>query len=179
MKRVRITLFALIFAALSILSCSPAAEQLRVVSFNIRMGVADDGENSWDNRKEATIAMIEDIKPDILGLQEAFGFQSDYIRENCPDYDGVGVGRDDGKEEGERMMIFYNKEKISIHNCLMRVSIHHREINCTNQDTSPSNTQNRFFFEISILLIKLKINKKVYGEKNLKISEQKLMRKTL
>lgn len=114
MKRVRITLFALIFAALSILSCSPAAEQLRVVSFNIRMGVADDGENSWDNRKEATIAMIEDIKPDIMGLQEAFGFQSDYIRENCPDYEGVGVGRDDGKEEGERMMIFYNKEKIEL-----------------------------------------------------------------
>ncbi len=98
----------------ALFGCSPAAEELKVVSFNIRMGVADDGENSWKFRKEATAGMIRDIKPDIMGLQEAFSFQADYIREECPEYEGVGVGRDDGKEEGEMMMIFYRTTTVEL-----------------------------------------------------------------
>ena len=98
----------------AIFGCSTAADELKVVSFNIRMGVADDGENSWKYRKEATSAMIRDIQPDIMGLQEAFSFQADYIREECPEYEGVGVGRDDGETEGEMMMIFYRTAAVEL-----------------------------------------------------------------
>lgn len=63
---------------------------LNVISFNIRIGTCDDGDNSWDIRKPATIAMIRVEKPDIIGLQETVDFQEWYIRENCSAYEAIG-----------------------------------------------------------------------------------------
>lgn len=83
---------------------------LKVMSYNIRMGVAKDGTNSWEFRYPATALMIEDQQPDVFGVQEAFDFQILFIKENCRDYDGVGVGRDDGKSKGEHMSVFWNKK---------------------------------------------------------------------
>ena len=60
---------------LTLQSSSPDAEGepecLRVMSYNIRLGVADDGTNSWPNRREATGAMLDCVQPDIFGVQEA------------------------------------------------------------------------------------------------------------
>lgn len=64
--------------------CKPAQEELNVVSFNIRMGVAKDGENSWEYRKAASAEMVKTLAPDIMGVQEAFDFQTEYIKEQCP-----------------------------------------------------------------------------------------------
>jgi len=85
---------------------------LNVLSYNIRQGVAKDGANSWENRKEATPAMIYDMRPDVFGVQEAFRFQLDYILEQCPSYRCVGVGRDDGFDAGEHMSVFYNADSL-------------------------------------------------------------------
>ena len=110
----------LIFAAaLSLLipltSCKKQAEvSLDVMSYNIRLGVADDGDNSWDIRKRATPAMLQANAPDIFGVQEAYDFQVAYIAEQCPQYVPLGVGREDGVAKGEHMSIFYNKEKIDV-----------------------------------------------------------------
>ena len=84
------------------------SQQLKVISYNIRVGTARDGDNSWENRKPASAAMIAEQQPDIFGLQEALKLQLDYLEETCPDYDHVGVHRDDGKELGEVMAIFWN-----------------------------------------------------------------------
>ena len=81
---------------------------IKVISYNIRMGVAQDGENSWEFRYPASSMMINDQKPDIFGLQEAYDFQVQYLEEACPDYKSVGVGREDGVHKGEHMSIFYN-----------------------------------------------------------------------
>ena len=43
------------------------SEELKVMSYNIRMGIAKDGTNSWEFRCPATIAMLKDQQPDILG----------------------------------------------------------------------------------------------------------------
>lgn len=59
----------LLLAALAI-SCAPK-DSLTVMSYNVRTSVKDDGENSWENRKEASKAMLEEVKPDIFGVQEA------------------------------------------------------------------------------------------------------------
>ena len=91
MKKITLKLFIVLSVLLTLTQCRPASEELRVVSFNIRMGVADDGENSWVFRREASAAMVNEIRPDIMGLQEAFDFQTEFIRDNCPDYEGVGV----------------------------------------------------------------------------------------
>ena len=89
-------------------------EPLKVMSYNIRLGVAADGANSWDNRRPATLAMLEQEKPDVFGVQEAYAFQQDYILENLPYYNCVGVGRDDGSDEGEHMSVFFDTTRISL-----------------------------------------------------------------
>ncbi len=104
-------LILLLWAVILLASCKAAdsALELKVVSYNIRHGLGKDGDNAWEFRKEATPAMIDSLKPDLLGLQEALRFQIDYILENCPDYAFYGVGRDDGGEAGEHTAVFYNK----------------------------------------------------------------------
>ena len=113
-KTYLLAVVALIVAMPLLGSCSKADKTLKVISYNIRMGTANDGDNSWDLRKEASVAMIEDQQPDIFGLQEAFDFQRKYLEENCPRYGAIGVGRDDGVLEGEQMSIFYDKEKFNL-----------------------------------------------------------------
>lgn len=87
---------------------------LKVMSYNIRMGVAKDGTNSWEYRYPATALMLKDQMPDVFGVQEAFNFQIKFIEENFNDYDSFGVGRDNGKSEGEFMSIFWNKKTVKM-----------------------------------------------------------------
>ena len=115
MKKVILALMA----ALMVLPFSVAAKKrkpadINVISYNIRVGTAKDGTNSWEYRYPASAMMIMDQKPDIFGLQEALDFQFKYLEEYCPDYKGIGVGREDGKHKGEHMAIFYNKKAIKL-----------------------------------------------------------------
>lgn len=89
-------------------------EELKVISYNIRVGKGKDGSNSWEYRRPASIAMLLEQMPDIFGLQEALDFQVDYLQDNLPGYANVGVGRDDGVAKGERMAIFYNTERVEL-----------------------------------------------------------------
>jgi endonuclease/exonuclease/phosphatase family metal-dependent hydrolase len=91
---------------------SPAlAADVRVMSFNIRYGTARDGENHWDKRKEFLLETIKAFNPDLLGTQETLAFQRDYLAEHLPGYGVLGVGRDDGKEAGEMMALYWRKER--------------------------------------------------------------------
>lgn len=87
---------------------------LKVMSYNIRLGEANDGTNSWALRYSATAEMILDQAPDVFGLQEAMPYQVLFIDENFKNYDNVGVGREDGKKKGEHMSIFWNKKTVSM-----------------------------------------------------------------
>lgn len=115
MKRV----FLVLMTALLALPFNAAAKSgkpadINVISYNIRVGKANDGTNSWQYRYPASAMMIMDQKPDIFGLQEALDFQFKYLEEYCPGYNGIGVGREDGRKEGEIMAIFYNKKTIKL-----------------------------------------------------------------
>jgi endonuclease/exonuclease/phosphatase family metal-dependent hydrolase len=90
---------------------TPAGE-VKLISYNIRQsGLSDnDGEYKWENRREATANMIQKEAPSVFGLQEALLDQIQYIEESFPQYTRIGVGRDDGQNEGEIMAIFYLKE---------------------------------------------------------------------
>lgn len=105
-----------IFALVAVFSScqSKGSDKLVVMSYNIRNSKAQDGENDWEHRKKATMLMLNDIKPDIFGVQEAYPNQVEYITENCPRYASYGVGRDDGISKGEHMSIFYNTECIEM-----------------------------------------------------------------
>ena len=97
--------------AIAATGCSEKQDGLKVMSFNVRTGKADDGENSWNIRKPAAIAMLDEINPDLVGLQEALPFQEEYLTEGCPRYKSFGAGRDDGVN-GEKMTVLYNSERI-------------------------------------------------------------------
>lgn len=106
----RVFLVLLLFFALGLQSIAG----IRVMSYNVRQGKADDGENSWKNRRAATPAMLNDERPDVFGVQEAYDFQLKYIHSRCPRYKWVGVGRDDAKSGGEHMSVFYNTRTIKL-----------------------------------------------------------------
>src|SRR6056297_1651233 len=90
----RSILLAIVLPAVVLMqSASQAAEPLRVMSFNIRYGAADDGENRWELRKEMVVDVINEFSPDLLGLQEALAFQSDYIGSKLDGYQYFGRSR--------------------------------------------------------------------------------------
>ena len=91
-----------------------AGLQLRVMTFNIRYGSADDGENRWKNRRQMIFNIFKNHKPDVAGLQEALTFQIDEILESAPGFGSVGVGRDDGVKEGEYCAILYDRERFDV-----------------------------------------------------------------
>lgn len=91
------------------------AQDLKIISFNIRYNSWEniDGENGWPNRKAAVVKMIMAEHPAAIGLQEALIDQLRYLDSNLPGYKRIGVGRDDGKEAGEFMAIYYDTTRLS------------------------------------------------------------------
>lgn len=89
-------------------------KELKVMTFNIRYGTADDGDNSWRFRKENVVRTINNFNPDLFGLQEALQLQIDELLKQMPEYSCLGVGRDDGKSAGEHSSIFYLKKRFNV-----------------------------------------------------------------
>lgn len=92
----------------------PSAEPpvlLRVMSFNIRYGTAEDGANHWKHRRNHLVETISNFQPDLLGTQETLADQRDFLLSELKEYDAVGVGRDDGREAGEMAALFYRRDR--------------------------------------------------------------------
>jgi len=87
---------------------------LVVMTFNIRYGTANDGENNWVNRKDMACDVLRRHNPDIVGLQEALRFQIDDLRAALPQYAEIGGGRDDGETKGEYSAILYRKDRLDV-----------------------------------------------------------------
>ena len=104
----------------SLLLCSSLAAQsllrdpLHVMSFNIRYGTAKDGVNHWSERREMLLDVIRERDADLIGLQEALGFQIDEIVAAAPDYAVIGVGRDDAAKAGEFSAILFKKDRFRV-----------------------------------------------------------------
>ena len=89
-------------------------QELKVMSYNIRLNTENDGTNAWMYRCPATLEMLKDQQPDVFGVQEALPEQVRFLEEWADGYECVGVGRDDGKKKGEHMSIFWNKKNIKL-----------------------------------------------------------------
>lgn len=86
------------------------AQQMNIITFNIRYNTPNDGINAWPNRIEMVSGLLKFHDPDIFGFQEALIGQIEDIQKTIPDYEWFGVGRDDGKNAGEFTPVFFNKE---------------------------------------------------------------------
>jgi len=120
--------FALLIIAFAAASCasSPSlpsdsadtrpddSAPLRVMSFNIRYGTANDGDNAWPLRRDLVVRVIRKFDPAVLGIQEGLRFQLDEIEADFPRFGEVGVGRDDGSEAGEYSAILYDKRRLKV-----------------------------------------------------------------
>jgi endonuclease/exonuclease/phosphatase family metal-dependent hydrolase len=93
---------------------STQAVEVRVMTFNIRYGTANDGENAWSNRRDQVGEVITRFGPTVVGVQEALAFQLEALDRLLPGYGRVGVGRDDGREAGEFSAIFYDAALLEV-----------------------------------------------------------------
>jgi endonuclease/exonuclease/phosphatase family metal-dependent hydrolase len=83
---------------------------LNVMSFNIRRGTKRDGKNHWVYRSSLVHEILDQYRPDVLGLQEAVDFQVSEIRAMLPGYEMVGNGNLGGSE-GMHNAIFYDASR--------------------------------------------------------------------
>ena len=93
---------------------APVAEPLSVMSFNIRYGTANDGENRWENRRQALFALMRAENADLIGVQEALYPQIQEILAAVPGYAVAGVGRDDGRTKGEFSAILFRTSRFAL-----------------------------------------------------------------
>lgn len=89
------------------------AQTIKLITYNIRLDVASDGENSWFNRREYLCSQLAFYEPDVFGIQEALPNQVTDISTFLPKYKYVGIGRD-GIGKGESSNIFFKKDKFKL-----------------------------------------------------------------
>ena len=105
-------LFALFTAACTSVEESDA--ELTVMSFNIRNANARDGKNRWALRKGLTLRVIQEIDPDLLGLQESFPEQTRFVSEGLPEHECYELGRrGEGKRE-ESCAVLWRRERFEV-----------------------------------------------------------------
>ena len=83
----------------------------RVLTFNLLC--AGKGERAWEKRVPKVVKIIREADPDSFGVQEAHWEWMQALTENLPEYDYVGVGREDGDKDGEFSAVFYKKDKFT------------------------------------------------------------------
>jgi len=112
MKRFSI---ALVVVILIFTSCKSQnqSQNIKVMTYNIRLDVASDGENVWPNRKDFLSSQVLFYSPDIMGIQEARPNQMTDLKTALKDYKTIGIGRD-GDSKGEYSAIFYNTKKFKV-----------------------------------------------------------------
>lgn len=94
--------------------CIPAfAQSLRVMTFNVRYPNPGDGPDVWAARRDLLVETVAKEAPDLMGTQELFHEQGQYIVEKLPGYAWFGVSRR-GNQSDEHMGVFYLKDKLNL-----------------------------------------------------------------
>ena len=88
-------------------------QNLKIMTYNIRLDVASDGENAWPKRKDYFASQIQFYSPDVFGVQEATPGQVTDIASALPNYNKFGVGREEGGT-GEACTIYYKKDRFKV-----------------------------------------------------------------
>lgn len=103
--------WALVLAAVA--PSALAAEPLRVATYNLRLNTPDDGPNVWALRKDMVRSLVRYHGFDLWGTQEGLPEQIADLAE-LKEFAHVGVGRDDGRNEGEHSAIFFRRSRFEL-----------------------------------------------------------------
>jgi endonuclease/exonuclease/phosphatase family metal-dependent hydrolase len=92
-----------------------AADLLRVLTYNVRYPSKDDGPDLWEKRKDLFVASVRAVDADLIGTQELFYIQGEYLVAQAPEYKWFGISRR-GNKEDEHMGVFYKPAKLRLLN---------------------------------------------------------------
>lgn len=85
---------------------------MKTMSFNLLC--SGRGELDWTRRIPLVVRTIRNADPDTFGVQEAHIGWMKALWAAFPDYDYVGIGRDNGKKKGEYSAVFFKKDQYTL-----------------------------------------------------------------
>ena len=111
MRRLVYSLLFVVCAAFSL-----QAQSFVFATYNIRNANKGDSiaGNGWGQRYPYIAQQIQFNGFDIFGTQEGKYHQLEDLKAAMPNYDYIGVGRDDGAQKGEYAAIFYRTDKFEL-----------------------------------------------------------------
>ena len=105
LKNIFLIFFCLLTAGMS-------AQTVNYGSFNIRYADGDRGtQHDWKLRRDSLSSFVRTANLSICGMQEVLHEQLSDLLRLLPEYDYVGVGRDDGQTRGEYAPIFFRRDE--------------------------------------------------------------------
>lgn len=104
--------FLPLLAALWIVGCAPV--EVEVMSFNMRYDNPADSLDNWRYRKEMVARNVAEHGIDICGTQELLIHQLNDLKALLPQYEAVGIAREDGIEKGEHSAIFFLRDRFTL-----------------------------------------------------------------
>ncbi|RNA68438.1 endonuclease/exonuclease/phosphatase family protein [Alteribacter keqinensis] len=87
--------------------------EVKVMSFNLRVDIPQDGKNAWSSRAPVVPDLIMKHQPAVIGTQEGLKRMVEYIAGQLSDYSWIGQGRQGG-EKDEFCAIFYNHRMLEV-----------------------------------------------------------------
>ncbi len=105
-------IFSLIIC--SVIVANSFGQYLNIATYNIRYDNPGDSLDLWQKRYPSIGGIIQFYDFDILGTQEGLIHQLNDLKSLLPEYNYIGVGRDDGKSAGEHAAIFYKTTKFKL-----------------------------------------------------------------
>lgn len=65
-------------------------DHIRVMTMNLRFGLAKDGKNCWENRKDLVAEVLSRYPADFIGFQEVNHFQAEFLQACLPEHGHIG-----------------------------------------------------------------------------------------
>lgn len=111
----------LVFLVLGSVACSNQGKKAQpepfvMATYNIRLANAGDSAqgNGWGTRYPHIADLVKFHGFEIFGTQEGFKYMLEDLKKEMPGFDYIGVGRDNGADEGEHAAIFYDTNKFEV-----------------------------------------------------------------
>jgi endonuclease/exonuclease/phosphatase family metal-dependent hydrolase len=103
----------LVVAAGLLAAVLPGADTLRIMTMNVRYPAEGDGPNVWEKRRDLMVETIRKYRPDVIGTQELFQHQGDYLVAQLPEYVWFGLSRR-GDHTDEHMGVFFLRDRFEL-----------------------------------------------------------------